>query len=78
VLLREPAHGRHHDHVVIAAHGRRLEYRGHLELRRSDFVVACFGRDPQAPEFTVQIHHEGEDSLADGAEVLILQLLALG
>ena len=43
-----------------------------------DLVVARLGRDAQAPQLAVEIHHEREDPLADRAEVLVLQLLALG
>ncbi len=53
-------------------HGR------HLELAGRHLVVAGLGRDAQAPQLAVEIHHERQDPLADGAEVLVLQLLALG
>ena len=52
--------------------------RRHLELAGRDLVVAGLGRDAEAPQLAVEIHHEGEDPLADRAEVLVLQLLALG
>jgi hypothetical protein len=78
VLGGEPPHRAHHDHVVVRADGRRLEHRGHLELARGDLVVAGPGRDAQPPQLAVEIHHEGQDPLPDRAEVLVLQLLALG
>ena len=40
--------------------------------------MAGLGRDAQAPELAVEIHHEGQHALADGAEVLVFELLALG
>ena len=55
-----------------------LVHRRHLELRRRDLVVAGLGGDAEAPQLAVEIHHEREDPLADRAEVLVLQLLALG
>ncbi len=57
---------------------RRFVDRRHLELPRRDLVVAGLGRDAEPPELAVEIHHEGEDPLADRAEVLVLELLALG
>ena len=33
---------------------------------------------PSRQQLAVEVHHEGEDPLADGAEVLVLELLALG
>ena len=57
---------------------RGLEDGRHLELRRCDLVMPRLGRDAQAPQLAVEIHHEREDPLADGAEILVLQLLALG
>ena len=78
VLRGEPAHRLHDDHVVVRADRRRLEHRGHLELGRGDLVVAGLGRDAQPPQLAIEIHHERQDPLADRAEVLVLELLALG
>ena len=78
VLRREPAHHAHDDHVVVGADRGRLVDRRHLELAGRHLVVAGLGRDAQAPQLAVEIHHEGEDPLADRAEVLVLELLALG
>ena len=78
VLRGKPPHHAHHDHVVVRADRRRLVDRRHLELTRGDLVVARLGRDAEPPELAVEIHHEREDPLADRAEVLVLQLLALG
>jgi hypothetical protein len=74
----EAPHHAHHDHVVVRAHRGRLVDRGHLELARRHLVVASLGRDAQAPQLAIEIHHEGQDPLADRAEVLVLELLALG
>ncbi len=78
VLRRERPQRRHDDHVVVGADRGRLVDGRHLELAGGHLVVAGLRRDPQAPELAVEIHHEGEDPLADRAEVLVLELLALG
>ena len=78
VLRREPPHHAHDDHVVVGPDRRRLEDRRHLELARGDLVVARLGRDAEPPQLAVEIHHERQDPLADRAEVLVLELLALG
>ncbi len=77
VLRREPSHHAHHDHVVVGPDRGRLEDGGHLELARSHLVVTGLGRDAQAPQLAVEIHHERQDPLADRPEVLVLELLAL-
>ena len=78
VLRREPPHQAHDDHVVVRADRGRLVDRRHLELAGGDLVVAGLGRDAEAPQLAVEIHHEREDPLPDRAEVLVLELLALG
>ena len=78
VLRGEPPHQAHHDHVVVGADRGGLVDRRHLELGRGDLVVARLGRDAEAPQLAVEIHHERQDPLADRAEVLVLELLALG
>ena len=78
VMLRDAAHQAHDDHVVVRADRGGLVDRRHLELAGRDLVVAGLGRDAEAPQLAVDVHHEGEDPLADRAEVLVLQLLALG
>ena len=78
VLRREPPHQAHDDHVVVGPDRGRLVDRRHLELGRGDLVVARLGRDAEPPQLAVEIHHERQDPLADRAEVLVLELLALG
>ena len=78
VPRRKASHHAQHDHVVVGADRGGLVDRGHLELAGRHLVVAGLGRDAQAPQLPVQVHHEGEDALADRAEVLVLELLALG
>ena len=52
--------------------------RSQLMLGRGHLVVLGPGRHPQLPQFHVQILHISAHPLADGAEVMVLQLLALG
>jgi hypothetical protein len=78
VLRGEPPHRAHHDHVVVRPDRCRLVHRRHLELARSDLVVTGLRRDAEAPQLAIEIHHERQDPLADRAEVLVLELLALG
>ncbi len=75
---REAPHQAHHDHVVVGPDRGGLVDRRHLELAGGHLVVAGLGRDAEAPQLAVEIHHERQDPLADRAEVLVLQLLALG
>ena len=78
MLQRKLPHHAHDDHVVVRSDRGRLVDRRHLELARRDLVVAGLGRDPEPPELAVEIHHERQDPLADRAEVLVVELLALG
>jgi hypothetical protein len=72
------AHHVHHDHVVIRAGRRGLEHGRDLELGGGHLVVAGLGGNAHPPELAVEVHHEREHALADGAQVLILELLPLG
>lgn len=51
---------------------------GHFMLRRGYLVVFGFGEDTQAPQSFIQIPHIGRHPGANGAEIMIVQLLALG
>ena len=77
VLRGEPAHRAHDDHVVVRPDRGRLVDRRHFELAGGDLVVAGLGRDAEPPELAVEVHHERQDPLADRAEVLVFELLAL-
>jgi hypothetical protein len=33
------------------------------------------GRNAQAPQFAVQVHHEGQDAFTDGTEIMVFQFL---
>jgi hypothetical protein len=55
-----------------------LEDRRDLVLARRHFVVAGLDRDADLEELGFAFHHAGEDAIGDRAEVLVLELLALG
>ena len=56
---------------------RRREDRRHLELAGRHLVVLGLRGDAELPELDVELLHEGGDALLDGAEVVVLHLLAL-
>ncbi len=47
-------------------------------LGRGHLVVLGLGKHPQLPQLLVQLLHIGADAGLDGAEIMVLQLLALG
>ena len=47
-------------------------------LGRRHFVMLCLGQNAQLPELFVQVFHKGRDAGLDHAEIVIIQLLALG
>ncbi len=68
----------HGQQVVIDGKRALLEDGGQLVLGGSDLVVLGLSRDAQLPQLVVDLLHEGVDGGADGAEVVLLELLALG
>ncbi|CDC68125.1 unknown [Oscillibacter sp. CAG:155] len=68
-----------HGQLVLVAGGVGVGVDGgHLVLRGRHFVVLGLAEDAQGPEGLVQVLHVRGDPGLDGAEVVILQLLALG
>ncbi len=78
VLRRDAAQRLHHHHLVVGGDVGVLEDRGDLVLARRHFVVPRLDRHADLEELGFAFHHAGEDALGDRAEVLILELLALG
>ena len=78
MLEGDLAHDTEKENVVVRADRGGFEHGGQLELRRRHFVVAGLGRNAQAPQLAIEVLHEGQDALADRAEVLVFQLLPLG
>ena len=68
----------HEQLLVVGRHVGALEHRGQLELAGRDLVVAGLGRDAELEQLALGVEHEGEDPLGDGAEVVVVELLALG
>ena len=77
VLLRNGLHDLHRQLVLVGADiGVRVDRR-HLVLRRCDFVVLGLRVNTEFPQFHVEVGHEGLDRRLDGAEIVVLHLLAL-
>ena len=73
-----PLQRRHQELLVVGGHVGPLEHRGQLELARGHLVVPGLGRDAELEQLALGVQHEGEDPLGDGAEVVVVELLALG
>ena len=58
--------------LVVVKIGRQLVLRG------GDLVVLGLGEDAELPELLVQLVHERRHARLDGAEIVVVQLLALG
>ena len=67
----------HREEVVVDGERALLKDRRELVLGRRDLVVLGLDRDAELPELVVDLLHEVVDRGADGAEVVLLQLLAL-
>ena len=68
----------HGEEVVVDGERAHLEDGGELVLARGDLVVLGLGGDAELPELVVELLHELVDRRTDGAEVVLLKLLALG
>ena len=71
-------HDLHGELVVVRRDVGHSEDRRELVLAGRDLVVLGLGIDAELPELLVQLLHEGLDPGLDRAEVVVLQLLALG
>ena len=78
VLLGDPLHQLHHQLVVVCGNVGSGEDGRQLVLCGSHLVVLCLGQDSQLPEFFIEFLHICLDAGFDGAEVVVLQFLALG
>ena len=77
MLCRDSLECLHDDVVVVYSQGCILIDDCQLMLCRSHLVVLGLCRDAKLPEFLVDISHERSNSLAEGSEVVIIQLLPL-
>ena len=78
VLVGHLLHDLHGQLVVVAGGVGVGENGGHLMLRGGHLVVLGLGEDTQRPQSLVQLLHVSGDPGLDGAEVMVLQLLAAG
>ena len=68
----------HHQLLVIGADVRVLEHRRDLVLGRRHLVVAGLDRDAELAHLQLGLQHAGEHPLGDRAEVVVVELVALG
>ena len=67
----------HQHHLMIARDMARLEERRDLVLARRHFVVPRLHRHAEPVELLLRLGHERQHPRRDGAEVVVLELLAL-
>ncbi len=78
VVGREELELLHGEEVVVNGERALLEDGGELVLAGRDLVVLRLQGHGELPELVVDLLHERVDGGADGAEVVLLELLALG
>ena len=78
VLVGDLLHHLHRQQVVIDGDVGGVVDGGQLMLTGGNLIVLGLGGDAQLPQLLVQLLHKAGDDGADGAEVVLLQLLALG
>ncbi len=78
VLLGDGLERRHQQLLMVGGDVGPLEHRRDLELAGRDLVVAGLGRDAELEQLTLGVHHEAQHPVGDGAEVVVVELLALG
>ena len=78
MLARHPLQCLHHDLIVIH---RDIDFRvdrRQFMLCRSHLVMLGLCGNTNFPEFNIDVAHKRRDPLADRAEIMIVQFLALG
>ena len=78
VLVGDLPHHLHRQQVVVDGDVGGVVDGGQLMLAGGDLVVLGLGGNAQLPQLLVQFLHKAGDDGADRAEVVLLQLLALG
>ncbi len=78
VLARHLLHDLHRQLLVVGADVRVLEDRRDLVLAGSDLVVPGLDRHAELRQLVLEVHDAGEHALRDRAEVVVVQLVALG
>jgi hypothetical protein len=74
----DPREHLHDQLLVVAADVRVLEHRRHLVLVGRDLVVTRLDRHPELGQLALDVEHAGQDPLGDRAEVVVVELVALG
>ncbi len=77
VLLGDRLERRHQQLLMIRRDVGPLEHRRDLELAGGHLVVPGLRRDPQLEQLPLGVHHEAENALRDGPEVMVIEFLAL-
>ncbi len=75
---RHPLQRLHDHHLVVAGDVAGLEQRRDLVLARGHLVVPRLHRHAETVELPLRLGHEGQDPGGNSAEVVVLELLALG
>ncbi len=78
VTVGDAAERRHHQLLVVGGDVALLVDGSQLVLAGCHLVVSGFGGDAQLEHLPLGVQHEGEHPLWDGAEVVVVELLALG
>jgi hypothetical protein len=78
VAARGRAQDLHRQLLVVDADVGALERRGDLVLAGSDLVVARLDRHADLRQLQLGLAHAGQHALGDRAEVVVVELLALG
>ena len=78
VAQRHFAHQFHHHLVVVAGDVGRAEHAGQFVLAGGHLVVLGFSGHANAPQFVVQLAHEGAHTLGNAAVIVVAQLLPFG
>ena len=77
VLVGQPFERRHQQLLVVGGDVGPLEHRRDLELAGGDFLMPGLRRNAELEQLPLAIHHEAEDALRDGTEVVVVEFLAL-
>ena len=70
-------HDLHHQLVMVDGEVRLIIDRCQLMLCRCDLVMFGLRGDTELPELHIHIAHEGSDTMTNGTEVVVIELLAL-
>ena len=68
----------HGDHLVVGGDVGAFEGRRDLELAGRNFVVSGLDRNPEFKESVLDFGHERQDSIWNGSEIVVVELVALG